>query len=98
MFVFGLLISIKLYVDHDYDMSQIPNLRSSLFEPTLNFRPELKSKVPIIRLDEEKQDSKGFEAQLELEGEEERKSSEKKTSEEKNLDRQSSLSKLLKDF
>lgn len=79
-------------------MSQIPNLRSSLFEPTLNFRPELKSKVPIIRLDEEKPNENAFEAQLELEGEEERKSSENKTLDEKNLDRQSSLSKLLKDF
>ena len=78
-------------------MSQIQNLRSSLFEPTLNFRPELKSKVAIIRLDEEKPDDRGFEAQLELEGEE-NKSSENKTSEDKNLDRQSSLSKLLKDF
>ena len=88
----------KLYIDQDYDMSQIQNLRSSLFEPTLNFRPELKSKVAIIRLDEEKPDDRGFEAQLELEGDEEKKFSENKTSEEKNLDRQSSLSKLLKDF
>jgi hypothetical protein len=79
-------------------MSQIHNLKSSLFEPTLNFRPELKNKVPIIRLDEVKPDENNVELQLELEGEEEKKSSENKNSEDKNLDRQSSLSKLLKDF